>query len=158
MLYIFLYILTCNIINASYEELAVSGLPPLQISYFSESAELSDRRRYKRYFRTNPSGIIEYPAFRSIMSHFGWKRIAILTQDENLFTNVGLRSYHCELSSILSFQAQAIIEEDLKAANYTVTSRVFETGSDPLTSDSDFFVSNILTPCINLNSDLNFIR
>eukprot|EP00731_Ephydatia_muelleri_P038651 Em0846g1a len=93
------------------------------ISYFSESAALSDRSRYKRYFRTNPSGNIEYPAFRSIMRHFGWKQIAILTQDEDLFTT-----------------AQAIIEMDLRAANYTITSRLFETESDPTISTSDFFV------------------
>ncbi|KAL5471142.1 hypothetical protein EMCRGX_G029225 [Ephydatia muelleri] len=94
-----------------------------QLKKEMESAALSDRSRYKRYFRTNPSGNIEYPAFRSIMRHFGWKQIAILTQDEDLFTT-----------------AQAIIEMDLRAANYTITSRLFETESDPTISTSDFFV------------------
>lgn len=96
----------------------------LQISYFSESAALSDRSRYKKYFRVNPSGNIEYPVFRSIMNHYGWKQIAILTQNEDLFTT-----------------AQDIIEKDLKAAKYTVASRIFETGTDPVTSSNDFFVS-----------------
>ena len=59
------------------------------MSYFSESAALSDRSRYKRYFRTNPSGLIKYPAFYSIMNHFGWKQIAVITQNEDLFTTVG---------------------------------------------------------------------
>lgn len=43
---------------------------------------------------------------------------------------------------------------DLKAANYTITSRLFETGSDPTISTSDFFVSNIIIDSINVNCDL----
>ena len=94
----------CRLFFTNHMQVMKSFLLNLQISYFSESAALSDRSRYKRYFRTNPSGNIEYPAFRSIMRHFGWKQIAILTQDEDLFTTVGSRAYLCAIiSSTLLF-------------------------------------------------------
>eukprot|EP00731_Ephydatia_muelleri_P020912 Em0013g639a len=97
-----------------------------QISYFSESAALSDRSRYKRYFRTNPSGLIEYPAFYSIMNHFGWKQIAVITQNEDLFITT-----------------EANIRNTLKVTNFTVTSSTFDTTSNPWTSAKSLFAAKL---------------
>ncbi|KAL5471263.1 hypothetical protein EMCRGX_G029359 [Ephydatia muelleri] len=57
-----------------------------QIAYFSGSADLSDRNRYKRFFRDIPSNALDPPAFVSVLQHFGWKRMFSITQDEALFT------------------------------------------------------------------------
>ena len=60
----------------------------LQISFASGSTALSDRNRFKRYFRNSLTFELLAPALHAILDHFEWKRIAVLTQDENLFTGV----------------------------------------------------------------------
>eukprot|EP00731_Ephydatia_muelleri_P020684 Em0013g411a len=64
-----------------------------QIAYFSGSADLSDRNRYKRFFRDIPSNALDPPAFVSVLQHFGWKRMFSITQDEALFTGASKRGY-----------------------------------------------------------------
>ena len=63
-------------------------LPPLQISPASASSTLSDRSRFKKYFRTFPTFEIFAPAVLSLLEHYNWSRIVFLTQNENLFNNV----------------------------------------------------------------------
>ena len=65
-------------------------LVSMQISFASGSTALSDRSRFKRYFRNSLTFEFLAPALHSILDHFGWKRIALLTQEENLFTGVGV--------------------------------------------------------------------
>ncbi len=66
----------------------------MQLSYTSGSSALSDRSRFKKYFRNSPAFEIVSPALRSAVNNFGWRRIALLTQDETVFT--GVRSkLHC---------------------------------------------------------------
>ena len=60
----------------------------LQISYASSSSALSDRSRFKSFFRNTFNIQIIAPALRSAMVHFNWLRIAILTQDEGSFIEV----------------------------------------------------------------------
>ena len=60
----------------------------LQISFASGSTALSDRNRFKRYFRNSLTFELLAPALHSMLDHFKWRRIAVLTQDENLFTGV----------------------------------------------------------------------
>eukprot|EP00731_Ephydatia_muelleri_P020698 Em0013g425a len=97
-----------------------------QISYFSASTALSNRSRYKKYFRTNPSFVIEPPAFLSMIKHFGWRRIGFLTQNENVYT-----------TAVTSFR------DMLKNSNYVSEIRLFETTSDnPVTSTNDFFMAS----------------
>ena len=62
----------------------------LQISYSSGLAALSDRSRFLRYFRNSPTFEIVSPALHSVMDHFKWQRIALLTQRESIFTGVKL--------------------------------------------------------------------
>ena len=62
----------------------------MQISFASGSTALSDRNRFKRYFRNSLTFELLAPALHSMLDHFQWRRIAVLTQDENLFTGVGI--------------------------------------------------------------------
>ena len=59
-----------------------------QISYSSSSVVLSDRSRFRMFFRNTFNMQIIAPALRSAVAHFNWTRIALLTQDEGLFTGV----------------------------------------------------------------------
>ena len=59
-----------------------------QISYSSSSVVLSDRSRFRTFFRNTFNMQIIAPALRSAVAHFNWSRIALLTQDEGLFTGV----------------------------------------------------------------------
>ena len=68
-------------------------LPPLQISPASAASTLSDRSRFKKYFRTDPTFEIFAPAVLSLLEHYNWSRIVFLTQNENLFNNVSNNVY-----------------------------------------------------------------
>ncbi len=60
----------------------------IQIAYASSSVELDDQDRFPNFFRTYPSDA-EFPTvFNAIIQQYGWKRVAILTQNEGLFTGV----------------------------------------------------------------------
>ena len=63
-------------------------LSSLQISPTSAASTLSDRSRFKKYFRTDPTFEIFAPAVLSLLEHYNWSRIVFLTQNENLFNNV----------------------------------------------------------------------
>ncbi len=69
-----------------------------QVSYGSSSIELDDQDRFPNFFRVVPSDA-EYPAvFNAILQQYGWKRVAILTQNEGIFTAVK-RSWCCVVSN-----------------------------------------------------------
>ena len=59
-----------------------------QISYASSSPVLSDRNKFRSFFRNTFNMKIMAPALRSAIAHFNWTRIAIITQNEGLFTGV----------------------------------------------------------------------
>ncbi|XP_064390850.1 gamma-aminobutyric acid type B receptor subunit 2-like isoform X2 [Halichondria panicea] len=59
-----------------------------QVSYASSSIELSDRSRFLNFFHTYPSDADFAPAVVSLIQEYGWRRIAFITQDESLFTEV----------------------------------------------------------------------
>lgn len=58
------------------------------MSFAAASAALSDRNRFKNYFRTTPSFNNYAPAILALLNAFEWKRIAFITQSETLFLNV----------------------------------------------------------------------
>ena len=60
----------------------------LKISFGSSSPALSDRHRFPTFFRTHPSAIIHNPTRIQLMQKFGWSRIAILQQTEEVFISV----------------------------------------------------------------------
>jgi len=55
------------------------------LSYGASSPALSDRQRFPTLFRTHPSATVNNPIRVKIMQHFGWSRIAILQQAEEVF-------------------------------------------------------------------------
>ena len=60
----------------------------MQIAYASTSSALSDRSIFKSFFRNTFNMQIMAPALRSAVAYFNWTRLAILTQDEGLFSEV----------------------------------------------------------------------
>jgi len=50
--------------------------------------ELSNRQKYRNFFRTYPSDANFIPSIRSLVQHFGWERFAVITEEENLFLDV----------------------------------------------------------------------
>ena len=82
------------------EGFSIANSIDAQISYASTMAGLSDRTRFRKYFRNNLP--IAAPALRYTMNHFKWTRIAILTQDESLFTAVSHVVYKLNVTIIPS--------------------------------------------------------
>ena len=62
----------------------------LQISFASAVSTLSDRTRFKNFFRTYPNFENFVPALLSVLNHYGWNRIVFLTQNVNVFNKVHL--------------------------------------------------------------------
>ena len=61
----------------------------LQISFASAVSTLSDRTRFRNFFRTYPNSIENLvPALLSVLNRYDWNRIAFLTQNENIFNKV----------------------------------------------------------------------
>ena len=78
---------------------------PLQISFASAVSTLSDRTRFKNFFRTLSKFDTNAPAILSILNHYGWNQIVFLTQDVNLFNKVlyqtNLHLYTLEHTSLV---------------------------------------------------------
>ena len=68
----------------------VNFCAPLQISFSSGSPALSDRTRFRKYFRNSPTSEIVAPTLRSVAAQFNWTRVAVITQEEALFTIVSI--------------------------------------------------------------------
>ena len=65
----------------------------LQISFASAVSTLSNRTRFRNYFRTYPNFENFVPVLLSVLNHYSWNRIVFLTQDENVFSKVILLGY-----------------------------------------------------------------
>ena len=61
---------------------------PIQFSCISSSAELADRQRFRYYFQMLATEADLAIGFLGIIKQFGWKKVAFIEQDENLFTVV----------------------------------------------------------------------
>lgn len=59
-----------------------------QLCYGASSPALSDRNRFKTLFRTHPSATVHNPTRIKLMKKFGWSRVAILQQAEEVFISV----------------------------------------------------------------------
>ncbi|XP_046442537.1 gamma-aminobutyric acid type B receptor subunit 1-like [Daphnia pulex] len=55
------------------------------LSYGASSPALSNRQRFPTLFRTHPSATVHNPTRVKILQNFGWSRIAILQQAEEVF-------------------------------------------------------------------------
>lgn len=60
----------------------------LQLCYGASSPALSDRSRFPTLFRTHPSATVHNPTRIKLMKKFGWSRVAILQQAEEVFISV----------------------------------------------------------------------
>lgn len=59
-----------------------------QLCYGASSPALSDRSRFPTLFRTHPSATVHNPTRIKLMQKFGWSRVAILQQAEEVFISV----------------------------------------------------------------------
>lgn len=60
----------------------------MQLCYGASSPALSDRKRFPTLFRTHPSATVHNPTRIKLMKKFGWSRVAILQQAEEVFISV----------------------------------------------------------------------
>lgn len=59
-----------------------------QLCYGASSPALSDRNRFPTLFRTHPSATVHNPTRIKLLQKFGWSRVAILQQAEEVFISV----------------------------------------------------------------------
>ncbi|XP_033116361.1 gamma-aminobutyric acid type B receptor subunit 1-like [Anneissia japonica] len=57
------------------------------VSYGSSSPALSNRKRFPTFFRTHPSATLNNPARIKMCQEFGWKKIAVLQETQEVFTS-----------------------------------------------------------------------
>jgi len=62
----------------------------MQISFAAALSSLSDRSRFKGYFRTTPTFNNYAPALVALLNNFKWKRIAFITEVQTLFVKVNI--------------------------------------------------------------------
>ncbi|XP_066967377.1 gamma-aminobutyric acid type B receptor subunit 1 isoform X3 [Macrobrachium rosenbergii] len=55
------------------------------LSYGSSSPALADRNRFPTFFRTHPSATVHNPTRIKVMQKYGWSRVAIIQQAEEVF-------------------------------------------------------------------------
>ncbi|GJQ69433.1 GABA-B-R1 [Trypoxylus dichotomus] len=63
----------------------MSGQNTKSLCYGASSPALSDRNRFPTLFRTHPSATVHNPTRIKLMKKFGWSRVAILQQAEEVF-------------------------------------------------------------------------
>ena len=89
-----------------------------QISALSTSPQLEDNLTYPTFLRTVASDSNIIVGITSLMLRFGWSRMAVLVQQEAIFTTVRLCSTECNLySSELFLQTLARLRSTLKTLN-----------------------------------------
>lgn len=64
-----------------------------QLCYGASSPALSDRNRFPTLFRTHPSATVHNPTRIKLLQKFGWSRVAILQQAEEVFISVNHRTF-----------------------------------------------------------------
>ena len=72
----------------SEELLMIIRSPFFQISFITALSSLSDRSRFKSYFRTTPSSKEFASSIVALLNNFNWTRLAFLTENQNLFKMV----------------------------------------------------------------------
>jgi ABC-type branched-subunit amino acid transport system substrate-binding protein len=59
-----------------------------QIAFAAAAVELSDRIRYRNFFRTIPTLRHMAESLVQLMREFGWNQMAIITENDRVFTEV----------------------------------------------------------------------
>ncbi|XP_041973799.1 gamma-aminobutyric acid type B receptor subunit 1 [Aricia agestis] len=82
------------------------------LCYGASSPALSDRARFPTLFRTHPSATVHNPTRIKLMQKFGWSRIAILQQAEEVFiSTVEDLEAHCKKSGIEIVTRQSFLSD-----------------------------------------------
>ena len=61
---------------------------------------------FRYYFQLLATEVVNAQGFFGIINHFGWKRVGIISQDENLFTEVSITV--CIMYTVHSWHTQAL--------------------------------------------------
>ncbi|XP_013144269.1 PREDICTED: gamma-aminobutyric acid type B receptor subunit 1 [Papilio polytes] len=89
------------------------------LCYGASSPALSDRARFPTLFRTHPSATVHNPTRIKLMQKFGWSRIAILQQAEEVFiSTVDDLEAHCKKSGIEIVTRQSFLSDPSDAVLY----------------------------------------
>ena len=59
------------------------------MAYASSASVLNDRKIYRDFHNTLPSFDLSAATMAELMRQFGWQQMAIITQEEIVFTEVG---------------------------------------------------------------------
>ncbi|XP_049887183.1 gamma-aminobutyric acid type B receptor subunit 1 [Pectinophora gossypiella] len=82
------------------------------LCYGASSPALSDRARFPTLFRTHPSATVHNPTRIKLMQKFGWSRIAILQQAEEVFiSTVEDLEAHCKRVGIEIVTRQSFLSD-----------------------------------------------
>lgn len=82
------------------------------LCYGASSPALSDRNRFPTLFRTHPSATVHNPTRIKLMEKFGWSRVAILQQAEEVFiSTVEDLEARCKLANIEIVTRQSFLSE-----------------------------------------------
>ena len=65
----------------------------MQLSCVSSSPALANNDRFCSYFQLLANEVVLAGGFYSIIKKFGWSKVGIITQNENVFTLVCM--YYC---------------------------------------------------------------
>ncbi|CAI8039799.1 Gamma-aminobutyric acid type B receptor subunit 1 [Geodia barretti] len=57
-----------------------------QLSCVSSSPDLQNRERFRYYFQLVATDVLGAHGFFGIIQHFGWRKVRLVVQDENIFT------------------------------------------------------------------------
>ena len=58
------------------------------MAFAAAASVLSDREIYPSFYRTLPSFDLNSPTLAQMMRQFGWQQMAVIAQDESVFTVV----------------------------------------------------------------------
>ena len=64
------------------------NLITIQIAYAAAAYELTNRKKYRDFFRVLASFEFIGASLAAVVREFGWRQMAIITQNENLFNGV----------------------------------------------------------------------
>ena len=84
----------------------INNLPLSQIAFAAAASILSDRQRFRSFFRVVPSFYYIPGSMAQLMRQFNWKKMTIITQEEALFqavstTLISCRSFNYILIALL---------------------------------------------------------
>ena len=132
----------------------------VQISCVSSSDELGDGIRFPYYFQLLPSEVNLAHVFYSIIKEYGWRRVALIVQNEHryktvcilvkiyliiLYVNSAVENVLIQM--ITALKHMLLISEDSRPIAYFET--VIDYESDIVASDKNVFVSGVKTSYVD---------